>query len=47
MKGDAMEMLRVNMTNQSITSEKIPEEYRLLGGRGLTSNLINNEVDAT
>jgi aldehyde:ferredoxin oxidoreductase len=42
-----MEMLRVNMTNQSIRSEKIPEEYRFLGGRGLTSNLINNEVDAT
>lgn len=42
-----MEFLRVNMTDQSIQSEKTPEEYRFLGGRGLTSTLISNEVDAT
>ena len=39
-------MIRVNMTNQSIRVEVPPEEYRSLGGRGLTSTMINNEVPA-
>ncbi len=42
-----MEMLRVNITNQTIRSEKTPKEYRFLGGRGLTSTLISKEVNAT
>ena len=41
-----MEILRVNMTDQSIKSENTPDEYRFLGGRGLTSSIIHNEVPA-
>jgi len=41
-----MEILRVNMTDQSIKSESMPDEYKFLGGRGLTSSIINNEVPA-
>jgi aldehyde:ferredoxin oxidoreductase len=41
-----MELLRVNMTDQSIKSESMPDEYKFLGGRGLTSSIINNEVPA-
>jgi aldehyde:ferredoxin oxidoreductase len=41
-----MQLIRVNMTDQTITAAETPEEYRLLGGRGLTSTLINAEVPA-
>ena len=39
-----MKILRINMTEASITVEDFPQEYRGLGGRGLTSTLINNDV---
>lgn len=39
--------LRVNMSNGSVTAEPCPEHYNLLGGRGLTSQLIFEEVDPT
>ncbi|MGA6924147.1 MAG: aldehyde ferredoxin oxidoreductase C-terminal domain-containing protein [Desulfosarcina sp.] len=39
-------MIRVNMTDQSISIEETPAEYKMLGGRGLTSIMINNEVPA-
>ncbi len=38
-------ILRVNMTDLSVTTEEIPELYQGLGGRGLTSAIISNEVD--
>ena len=39
-----MKLLRVNMTDQSIKSEMLSEEYAKTGGRGLTSLIINREV---
>jgi hypothetical protein len=43
-KGDAMKFLHVDMTRQQINVEDVPEDYIGLGGRGLTSILINAEV---
>jgi aldehyde:ferredoxin oxidoreductase len=42
-----MRFLRVNMTTETVQWEDIPEEYSLLGGRALTSIMINNEMPAT
>jgi aldehyde:ferredoxin oxidoreductase len=42
-----MKIIRVNMNDQKITIESVPEDYRLLGGRGLTSIMINKEVPPT
>lgn len=39
-------ILRVNMTTQCTYTEEIPYDYIGLGGRGLTSIMINNEVPA-
>lgn len=39
-------ILRVDMTRQYTYTEEIPYEYTGLGGRGLTSIMINNEVPA-
>lgn len=39
--------LRVNMSTLKVTSEEVPEKYALLGGRGLTSTLVADEVDPT
>ena len=41
-----MKFLRVNMTTGSITAEQVPEKYSGLGGRGLTSIIINDLVPA-
>ena len=38
-------ILRVNMTELSIKSDEISSDYQGLGGRGLTSAIINKEVD--
>ena len=35
------------MTSQTIAKADVPAEYTGLGGRGLTSIMINNEVPAT
>lgn len=35
------------MSNLSFTQEEVPEEWRLLGGRGLTSAIVAKEVDPT
>jgi aldehyde:ferredoxin oxidoreductase len=40
-----MKFIRVNMTKQDITLEEFPSQYENLGGRGLTSKLLVNEVD--
>jgi aldehyde:ferredoxin oxidoreductase len=39
-------ILRVDMTTQCTCTEEIPNDYIGLGGRGLTSIMINNEVPA-
>jgi aldehyde:ferredoxin oxidoreductase len=41
-----MKFLKVNMSNKTIAVEDVPQQYLGLGGRGLTSILINNEVPA-
>ncbi|PIE60930.1 MAG: aldehyde ferredoxin oxidoreductase [Desulfobacterales bacterium] len=41
-----MKLIRVNMTTQTVAEEKIQDTYKGLGGRGLTSIMINNEVPA-
>ncbi len=37
-------IVRVKMNDLNIIFENVPEEYVLLGGRGLTSRIINQEV---
>ncbi len=39
-----MKFLKVNMTNKIVNVEDVPQEYMGLGGRGLTSIMINAEV---
>jgi aldehyde:ferredoxin oxidoreductase len=39
-----MTLIRVNMTDQTVVIEDVPQEYMDLGGRGLTSIMINAEV---
>ena len=39
-----MKFIRVNMSDKSIHVDNVPPEYAGLGGRGLTSILINEEV---
>ncbi|MCR4440712.1 MAG: aldehyde ferredoxin oxidoreductase C-terminal domain-containing protein [Peptococcaceae bacterium] len=38
-------IVRVNMTDRSIKFEDVPEKYRFLGGRALTSSIVVDEVD--
>ncbi|MBL7062595.1 MAG: aldehyde ferredoxin oxidoreductase [Anaerolineae bacterium] len=40
-------ILRVNITDRTATYEDVPEKYKFLGGRGLTSTLIYDEMDPT
>ncbi|MBN2006933.1 MAG: aldehyde ferredoxin oxidoreductase [Anaerolineae bacterium] len=40
-----MWILRLNMNDRSYTLENVPEKYKALGGRGLTSTIICDEVD--
>jgi aldehyde:ferredoxin oxidoreductase len=40
-------MLRVNMTDRTATYEDVPEKYKFLGGRGLSSTIVCDEVDPT
>jgi aldehyde:ferredoxin oxidoreductase len=42
-----MWMLRLNMTDRTYKLEDVPERYQQLGGRGLTSTLIYDEVNPT
>jgi aldehyde:ferredoxin oxidoreductase len=42
-----MKFLRVDMTENSIKTEAVPQAYQGLGGRGLTSIFINAEVPPT
>ena len=38
-------IIRVNLTDLTVSQEESPEEYALLGGRALTSHIILGEVD--
>jgi len=40
-------ILRVNMTDLTARFEDVPEAYRLMGGRWLTSSIVADEVDPT
>ncbi len=40
-------ILRVNMTDRTTAYEDVPDKYRTLGGRGLTSTVVYDEVDPT
>ena len=42
-----MKFIKVNMGTKEITVEKVPDAYMGLGGRGLTSIMINAEVPPT
>jgi len=42
-----MQIYRVNMTEGQVTTEEVKESYAALGGRGLTSQIIADEVDPT
>ena len=39
-------IIRVDMTTGSVTDERAPDEYALLGGRALTSRMLLEETDA-
>ena len=42
-----MKFIRVNMSGKIISLEDVPQDYAGLGGRGLTSTIINAEVPPT
>lgn len=42
-----MKFIRVNMSDKSSAVSEVPEQYLGLGGRGLTSTMINAEVPPT
>jgi aldehyde:ferredoxin oxidoreductase len=39
-----MKIIRVNMNKKAVRSEDVPQDYAGLGGRGLTSIIVNAEV---
>jgi len=42
-----MKLIRVNMTNQTVSTDAVPAEYAGLGGRAMTSTVVANEVKPT
>jgi len=42
-----MKIYRVNLTKGEVKTEDVPEKYAALGGRGLTSQIIADEVNPT
>ena len=40
-------IIRVNLTDNNVTTEQVPEKYLMLGGRALTSQIIVDEVEPT
>ncbi len=42
-----MWILRLNMTDRSYKLEELPEKYKHLAGRGLTSTIVHDEVPPT
>ena len=47
MGGTLLKIYRVNMTDLSFKMEEVPERWKLLGGRSLTSTIVSEEVDPT
>ena len=41
-----MKILHINMTEKTVSTELVPEQYAELGGRGLTSVMVNDLVPA-
>jgi aldehyde:ferredoxin oxidoreductase len=39
-------LIRVDMTNQTVAIDAFPEEWKLLGGRGLSARILLEECDA-
>jgi aldehyde:ferredoxin oxidoreductase len=39
-----MWILRINMTDRTYRLEEVPEHYKKLGGRGMTSTIVHDEV---
>lgn len=39
-------IIRIDMTERKITTEKSPADYQFLGGRGLSARILNKEVPA-
>ncbi len=42
-----MKFIRVNMSDKTVKIDSVPESYKGLGGRGLTSTFVNEEVPPT
>jgi aldehyde:ferredoxin oxidoreductase len=40
-----VKIYRVNMSNLTLIAEDVPEEWKMLGGRGLTSAIVSKEVE--
>lgn len=40
-----MQLLRINLNDKNINYQKIPEEFLMIGGRGLIANLMSKEVN--
>jgi len=40
-------MIRVDMTNQTVTIEPYPKDWKLLGGRSLSARILLSECDPT
>ena len=38
-------MIRVNMTDQTLTVEDFPEQWKLLGGRALSAKILLDAPD--
>jgi aldehyde:ferredoxin oxidoreductase len=43
----AEKIYRVNMATRATSSEEVPEKWKKLGGRGLTSTIVAEEVKPT
>ncbi|HQL38966.1 MAG TPA: aldehyde ferredoxin oxidoreductase N-terminal domain-containing protein, partial [Anaerolineaceae bacterium] len=40
-------LMRINMTDRTVTVEPLPEKYSKFAGRGLTTAIVYDEVDPT
>jgi len=38
-------IIRINLSKMTVKEEKIPANYKYLGGRGLTSTIVFNEIN--
>lgn len=47
MEAIKLKIYRVNMSNLLFSMEDVPEEWKMLGGRGLTSAIVAKEVEPT